>query len=139
MRKIIFLGMLLSSLGLMSVSAQNWEQFINRTNMVSEAVIQAIYDPTFRMEESNIRIAAVLASHVWCRKAYLHISNNCPGLTQQQRNWYLANSEIHRVEEEKLDEILEYASTPTYNDIIDKYNKWGMHIDKGGTIDFKRL
>ena len=118
------------------MSAETWEQYINRVNRMSEAVIQAMANPSFRMQDSNDRIGAVWATHEWCRIGYLNIRNDAPGLSQQQRNWYSINADLHRVEVDKLENIIYRFSTATFNSIVARYNHWINHLNSGGTIRF---
>ena len=135
--KVIMLGLLLTSFAALSLSAETWDQYLNRVNIMSDAVIQAMANPAFRIQDSNDRIGAVWATHEWCFWAYVNIRDNYPNLPQQEKNKYALFAEIHRVEVNKLEEIIYRFSTSTFNNIVDRYNYWIDHLKNGGTITFR--
>ena len=136
MKKNVSIVLLLAIVSLVPVSAETWEQYRNRVMRVSNAVFDAIGDPTFRMD-SNDRIGAVWATHRWCYNAFQQILRNAPGLTQQDQTRYRISMMAHRVRLDEIEPLIRSFSTSTFNNIVARFNHWTNHLNNGGTIRFQ--
>jgi len=137
MRKIVMAGLLLAVFGIMSVSAETWEQARDRVERMSDAVFLA-RNELYRMRAraSNDQIGAFAATHLWISDVTRHWAN-APSLTQAERNRYLRMSEIHREQFENLRRLINQMSMAAQNNIIDRAEHWQRHLNNGGTINFR--
>jgi len=134
MRKIVIFWLFLSTLALVSVSAETWEQYLKRVNSMSNVVIKANH--SYSDNSSDDSIGAIWATHEWCSAAYLNISNNYPGLSQQAKTVCLLMSAAHRADVDRYEQIIYQYSTSRFNNIRGRYNYWLKHLNDGGTIVF---
>ena len=137
MRKIVMAGLLIAVFGIMSVSAETWEQFRNRANRMSDAVVAARFDSGFDIWNHNDRIAAVWATHQWVFSAFVNIRDNFPGLSQQEQNRYQLLLVMHRIQLEEMEAAITRFSAVTFNNIRSRYSHWYNHLRNGGTINFR--
>ena len=136
MKKAFIVGLFLVFVGLMPVSAETWEEFIKRVEIME----YNFGDGLNRGNQNTWSVdkwGALFATAYWLEIAYEDIYKNCPGLSQEQKQIYKRLWDRHRIQSDDLTRLfkLTYATgTSTARRIVDRWDYWTKHLENGGTI-----
>jgi len=134
-KKPILICLLMAVLGLVSVSAETWAQFIDRTHLM-ENNFQTGISRGHWSTWSNDKWAALMATTYWLEGAYEDIFKNAPHLTQYERDIYRGIWQRRRTQSDDMKRLLDLAglSNSDRREIVRRWEYWEEHLEKGGTI-----
>ncbi|MDR2972738.1 MAG: hypothetical protein LBU83_12580 [Bacteroidales bacterium] len=120
----------------MSVSAETYREFRNRVEAMSERVIVPKY---FDGDGWLDNLAAVIATHDFCRQSYRYILENDNTMGEGERAGRVLSQMLHEM---KFKEFWDYArrlSQDSWNYVYRRYQYWLDHLQKGGWITFRDM
>jgi hypothetical protein len=138
MKRVVMLGLLVTVFSLVLVSAETWEQFIQRAETMTYNASEGIN----RGNQNTWNIdkwGALMATYDWLMLAYEDIYKNAPNLTSYERETY---RNIYRRRFEMFNDLKELCSivygrdTNTIRRITDRMAYWWDYLHDGGLITF---
>jgi len=135
MKKIIFISILFF-IGNMYINAETWKQFKNRVEVMSERVAVPKY---FDGDGWLDNLAAVIATHDWCGKAYKSILENDNSMNQGERARKQLSLIFHEDRFEYFWDIGTRLSRNNWDYVYRRYNYWFEYLNNGGWITFRDM
>jgi len=135
MKKVVILGLFITMLGLSSVFAETWQEYINRAQ-----TMEYNFNDGFKRGHSdtwsNDKWGALLATCYWLEHAYENIYRNAPNLTQNEKDIWrrLWQRKITMVDDLNRLYDLMILSNSDHRTIFNRYEYWTRHLENGGTI-----
>jgi CRISPR/Cas system CSM-associated protein Csm2 small subunit len=135
MKKLIIVWVLLM-IEFTSLNAETWREFRNRVETMSDRVIVPKY---FDSDTWLDNLAAVIATHDWCRKMYKYILENDNTMSEGERSGRALSQLLHEM---KFKEYWDYArklSQSNWNYVYRRYGYWFDHLQNEGWITFQDM
>ena len=135
MKKITILCVFLL-VGVISVRAETWQQFRARVEAMSERVIVPKY---FDSDTWLDNLAAVIATHDWCRQMYRYILENDNTMGQGERAGRVLSQMLHEAKFEEFWNNARRLSPNAWDYVYRRYIYWFDHLENGGWITFQDM
>jgi len=138
MKKIVIIVLFISILGIVSVPAETWQEFIDRAQIMEKNFRDGINRGN-QNTWSYDKWGGLLATSYWLEDAYEDIYKNAPHLSQYERDIYRGLWQRRMTQSDDLKRLLDLSitSNSARRSIADWMDYWGKHLyEKGGTINF---
>jgi len=136
LKKSVMIGLLFAVLSLVSVSAETWEQFIQRAKIMEEN-----FGEGFRRDHwsrwGNDKWGALMATAFWLEWAFEDIYRNAP-ISRAERDIYRRIWQRRRTMADDMERLLTLANLSNSNRraVVNRWEHWERHLNNGGTIRF---
>jgi hypothetical protein len=133
MKKILMLMFFFCS---MCLFAETWSEFRNRVEIMSDRVLVPKY---FDSDGWLDNLAAVIATHDWCRKMYKYILENDNTMGKGERTGRELLQMLHEMKYKEFSDKAERLSPNSSDYVYNRYCYWLEHLKNGGWIKFRDM
>jgi len=116
-----------------SVKAETPREFRNRVNVMSERVIVPKY---FSGDGWLDNLAAVIATHDYCRQAYKYILENDNTMGESERKGMVLSQMLHEMKFKEFSDNAKKLSPNARDYVYRRIIYWSDHLINGGWITF---
>jgi len=135
MKKIMIMGLLIWVLGLVTVSAETWDEYIKRANTMSNRFGECVTKSNYNSWNID-KWGALMATTFWLEVVFEDIYRNAPNLYKRERELYYELWQSQKIQSESIYQLL-YSSNfndSTKRSIVNRWEYWEKYLKDGGLI-----
>jgi len=119
-----------------SVKAETFREYRNRVEVMSERVI---VPKIFSGDGGLDNLAAVIATHDWCRQGYKNILEHDNTMGEGERAGRVLLQMLHEMKFKEYWNNARKLSPNSWDYVYRRYNYWLDHLENGGWITFRDM